>query len=151
VFFPSQPRDIGVAKGSFGSYITRAVLFGDYPGGCIPLEDSGEEIPMKSYKKIALFSLVVALAIPTVAAAQGSGADTFKAKCAMCHGADGSASTGMGKSMGLKPLSSPEVQGMSDADLIALITNGKGKMPAYKGKLSDAEISAVAKYVKTLK
>ena len=30
-------------------------------------------------------------------------------------------------------------------------TNGKGKMPAYKGKLSDDEISAVAKYVKTLK
>ena len=52
--------------------------------------------------------------------------------------------------MGLKPLSSPEVQKMSDADLTALVTNGKGKMPAYKGKLSDDEISAVVKYVKTL-
>lgn len=79
------------------------------------------------------------------------GATTFKAKCAMCHGADGSASTGMGKSMGLKPLSSPEVQKMSDAELTALVTNGKGKMPAYKGKLSDEEISAVVKYIKTLK
>jgi mono/diheme cytochrome c family protein len=79
------------------------------------------------------------------------GAATFKAKCAMCHGADGSASTGMGKSMGLKPLSSPDVQKMSDADLTGLIANGKGKMPAFKGKLSDDEISAVVKYVKTLK
>ena len=104
---------------------------------------------MSCFQRTALVSL--ALAIPTVAFAQGSGADIFKAKCAMCHGADGSASTGMGKSMGLKPLSSPEVQKMSDADLTALITNGKGKMPAYKGKLSDADISAVVKYVRTLK
>jgi cytochrome c6 len=79
------------------------------------------------------------------------GAATFKAKCAMCHGADGSASTGMGKSMGLKPLGSPEVQKMSDADMSALVANGKGKMPAFKGKLSDEDISAVVKYVKTLK
>jgi mono/diheme cytochrome c family protein len=83
--------------------------------------------------------------------AVADGAAVFKAKCAMCHGADGSASTGMGKTMGLKPLSSPEVQNMSDADLTALVTNGKGKMPAYKGKLSDDEIGAVVKYVKTLK
>jgi cytochrome c6 len=57
----------------------------------------------------------------------------------------------MGKNMGLKSLSSPEVQKMSDADLTALVTNGKGKMPGYKDKLSDDEISAVVKYVKTLK
>ena len=102
-------------------------------------------------KRTALVGLALILAIPTLAFAQGSGADIFKAKCAMCHGADGSASTGMGKSMGLKPLSSPEVQNMSDADLTALVTNGKGKMPAYKGKLSDADIASVVKYVKTLK
>jgi cytochrome c6 len=110
-----------------------------------------EEIAMTLCKRITLLSLAVALAIPMVAAAQAKGEATFKAKCAMCHGADGSASTGMGKSMGLKPLSSAEVQNMSDADLTALITNGKGKMPAYKGKLTDAEISDVVKYVKTLK
>jgi mono/diheme cytochrome c family protein len=57
----------------------------------------------------------------------------------------------MGKTLGLKPLSSPEVQNMSDADLTALITDGKGKMPAYKGKLSDADIQAVVKYIRTLK
>jgi len=105
----------------------------------------------KCYNRAALVVLALVLAIPAAAFAQGSGGDIFKAKCAMCHGPDGSASTGMGKTMGLKPLSSPEVQKMSDADLTALITNGKGKMPAYKGKLSDADISAVVKYVRTLK
>ena len=106
---------------------------------------------MTGLKRLVLVGMALALAMPTVAAAQGGGADIFKSKCAMCHGPDGSASTGMGKSMGLKPLSSPEVQKMSDADLTTLITNGKGKMPAYKGKLTDAEISSVATYVKTLK
>ncbi len=53
--------------------------------------------------------------------------------------------------MGTKPFSDPSIQGMSDADLAAAITNGKGKMPAYKGKLTDAQISGLAAYIKTLK
>ena len=100
--------------------------------------------------KIKSSVLVATLALASSAFAAADGAAVFKAKCAMCHGVDGSASTGMGKSMGLKPLSSPEVQKTSGADLTAQVTNGKGKMPAYKGKLSDDEISAVVKHVKTL-
>ena len=106
---------------------------------------------MAASKGVALYVVAMALAIPTIASAAAGGADIYKAKCAMCHGADGSGHTGMGKSMGLKPLSSPDVQNVSDADLTALITDGKGKMPAYKGKLSDADISAVVKYIRTLK
>ena len=106
---------------------------------------------MTGLKRLVLVGMALALAMPTVAAAQGGGADIFKSKCAMCHGPDGSASTGMGKSMGLKPLGSPEVQKTSAADMSALVTNGKGKMPAFKGKLSDEEITAVVQYVKTLK
>jgi mono/diheme cytochrome c family protein len=111
-----------------------------------PKFNGGKSKTMKIESLVAV--ACVALAGSAFAA---DGAATFKAKCAMCHGADGSASTGMGKSMGLKPLSSPEVQKMSDADMAALITNGKGKMPAFKGKLSDDETSAVVKYVRTLK
>jgi cytochrome c6 len=106
-------------------------------------------------KKVNVAVLTVATALAVVLtlslSANAQSADLFKSKCAMCHGADGSASTGMGKSMGLKPLSGPEVQKMSEADLITLITNGRGKMPAYKGKLTDDQIKAVAEYVKTLK
>ena len=46
-------------------------------------------------QRIALFSFVIALALPPLAAAQ-SAADTYKAKCAMCHGADGSGKAAMG-------------------------------------------------------
>jgi mono/diheme cytochrome c family protein len=94
---------------------------------------------------LALLSLVIALALPPVAAADA--AADFKAKCAMCHGADGAGKA----SMGTKDMGSADVQKMSDADLTAEITNGKGKMPAYKGKLTDAQISDLVKYVRTLK
>lgn len=106
---------------------------------------------MKTYKSAILLGLALLLVFSTFAAAQDSSADLYKAKCAMCHGADGKASTGMGKTMGLKPLSDPEVQAMSDADLAALITNGKGKMPAMKGKLTDDQIKGLVKYVKSMK
>ena len=35
--------------------------------------------------------------------------------------------------------------------MTTIITKGKGKMPAYGGKLSDGDISAVVKYIRTLK
>ena len=100
---------------------------------------------VKSLQRIALFSFLLALALPQIAAAQGA-ADTYKAKCAMCHGADGSKSM-----MGAKPLNGADVQKMSDADLTEAITNGKGKMPAYKGKLTDAQIKDLVSYIKTMK
>jgi|ERR1700683_3016999 cytochrome c6 len=101
---------------------------------------------IRRLQRIGLFTFVLALALPQIATAQ-SAADTFKAKCAMCHGADGSGKA----AMGTKPLGSADVQKMSDADLNAAITNGKGKMPAYKGKLTDAQIGDLVKFIRTLK
>ena len=99
---------------------------------------------MKMLQSVVLLSLVAALAVP--AFSQGNAADLYKSKCAMCHGADGSKTT-----MGAKPLNGAEVQGMSDADLNGAITNGKGKMPAYKGKLTDEQIKDVVAFIRTLK
>jgi mono/diheme cytochrome c family protein len=98
----------------------------------------------KWFTGIALLSLVLSLALPPMAAADA--AADYKAKCAGCHGADGSKSM-----MGAKPLSGADVQSMSDADLKAEIANGKGKMPAYKGKLTDEQIDDLVKYIRTLK
>jgi mono/diheme cytochrome c family protein len=82
--------------------------------------------------------------------AQTSGADTYKAKCQMCHGADGLGQTPAGKSMKAIPFNDPQLVAKSDADLIAATTDGKNKMPAYKGKLSDADIKATIAYIRTL-
>jgi mono/diheme cytochrome c family protein len=104
---------------------------------------------MKNQIKLALLGIMAAVTVSPVFA-QSSGADTYKAKCTMCHGADGTGSTPAGKAMKALPFSSPELVKASDADLIAATKNGKGKMPAYSGKLTDGQIKDVIAYIRTL-
>ena len=99
-------------------------------------------------KAATVILLAGSIAVP--AFAEGAGADTYKAKCAMCHGADGLAATTMGKNMNIKSFKDPAQVKLTDAQLIASTTNGKAKMPAYKGKLTDAQITDVVKYIRTL-
>jgi|SRR5437667_8561328 len=107
---------------------------------------------MKTAIKLLLVILALAMMFSTWSVAEDMmGADLYKAKCAPCHGVDGKGQTPMGKKMGLKDLGSAEVQGKSDADLNAIITNGKAPMPGYKGKLTDAQITSLVKYIRTLK
>jgi cytochrome c6 len=105
---------------------------------------------MKTIMKSVLAVLTFALVFSTGSLAQ-SAADTFKAKCAMCHGADGKGDTAMGKKLGLKDLGSGDVQKLSDADLTAIITKGKDKMAAYEGKLTKEQIDGLVKFIRTLK
>lgn len=94
------------------------------------------------------FSLLI-FAASTVSFAQ-TAADNFKAKCQMCHGADGNGDTPAGKAMKAHPFNSPDVLKESDADLIAIIQKGKNKMPAFAGKLTDAQITDLVAYIHTL-
>jgi len=99
----------------------------------------------KTMVVLAMSAMLVTIAMPAFAA---DGAATFKAKCAMCQGADG---TKENPGMGVKSLAGADIQKQSDADLTATVTKGKGKMPAYAGKLSDEDIKAVVAFVHTLK
>ena len=94
--------------------------------------------------------LLLLIAVAAVAGGDGSAA-LYKGKCAMCHGPDGSGQTTMGKNLKLRDLRSAEVQKQSDAELEKIITDGKGKMPAYKGKLPPVEITDLVKFIRTLK
>ena len=102
---------------------------------------------MKKYAVIVMFVIMAAFA---AGASAQSGADTYKAKCQMCHGATGLGDTPAGKSMKAVPFKSPDLIKASDTDLIAATTNGKGKMPAYTGKLTPAQIKDVIDYIRTL-
>lgn len=82
--------------------------------------------------------------------AQSSGADLYKAKCQMCHAADGSGNTPAGKSMKAIPFDSPDILKEPDATLSAAIKNGKGKMPAFTGKLTDPQVTDLVAYIHTL-
>jgi mono/diheme cytochrome c family protein len=52
--------------------------------------------------------------------------------------------------MKARPFNSPEVMKMSDDDLIQVTRDGRGKMPAYAGKLTDDQIKAVVAHIRTL-
>ncbi|HEY1254283.1 MAG TPA: cytochrome c [Terracidiphilus sp.] len=94
--------------------------------------------------------LVLAATIAGAAAAQAPGADTYKAKCAMCHGADGLAATPMAKNLKVLSFKAPEMLKASEAQFIASTKNGKNKMPAYAGKLTDAQIKDVVAFIRML-
>jgi cytochrome c6 len=97
---------------------------------------------------VAVGSVVLFASVSSLA--QSSGTDTYKAKCQMCHGADGLGSTPAGKAMKARPFNAPDVLKESDTDLTAVIKNGKNKMPAFTGKLTDAQITDVVAYIHTL-
>jgi len=86
----------------------------------------------------------------TLAFAQSSGSDIYKAKCQSCHGAEGAPNPGIAKMMGVKPVTDPSVKSLSEATMITDTTNGKGKMPAFKGKITDSQIKASVDYFRSL-
>ena len=89
------------------------------------------------------------LFLPAVSALADAEA-TYKAKCAGCHGVDGSANTPAGKTLGVRDFQSPEVQKETDAELAEIIAKGKNKMPKYADKLKDSEIKDVVGYMRSL-
>jgi cytochrome c6 len=79
----------------------------------------------------------------------GSAKATFQTKCAMCHGPDGAGSEA-GKSLNVPDLRSEAVQKLPDAQLVTTISDGKGGMPPFKGSLSETQIHALVRYVRSL-
>jgi cytochrome c6 len=96
----------------------------------------------------AMTCLTLLLLTSPQLAAQG--AETFKTKCAMCHGADGSGKTVMGEKLNLRDLRSPGVQKQSDADLTQIISKGKGKMTPFESKLSKEQIDQLVTHLREL-
>ncbi len=66
--------------------------------------------------------------------------------CARCHGADGRSDNELGRS-----LETPAINGESVARTIRVVTNGEGQMPGFKKKLTKAQITSIANYVKNMK
>lgn len=104
---------------------------------------------MKTRLVSTLAAVVLVVVLPAFAAGP-DGAALYKAKCALCHGADGSGQTPVGKSMKLPDLRSAEVQKLTDIELTKVISGGKGKMPAYGQKLTTAEIGSIIAHIRTL-
>jgi mono/diheme cytochrome c family protein len=99
---------------------------------------------MKLSKLLIATAIGLCLALPSLSFA-ADGAATYKAKCAMCHGAEGQGKVG------------PALKGtaLSADQITALITTGDdSKKPPHKkpvNGLAADDAKAVADYVKSLK
>jgi cytochrome c6 len=100
--------------------------------------------------RFAIAVLTAFFFVGTSPAAPPADAGLFKTKCAACHGPDGKAQTGIGKAEKIPDLTSAEVQKQSDYELGSIITNGKGKMPAYGKSLKPDQIKDLVSYIRTL-
>ena len=99
---------------------------------------------------IALFVLLMIAFVASAVAQNTPAKDLFASKCAMCHGPDGSAQTTMAKNLKIRDFHSADVQEQSDADLKTVITKGKGKMPAFDGKLTGEQIDQLVGYIREI-
>ncbi|MGA2960161.1 MAG: cytochrome c [Candidatus Korobacteraceae bacterium] len=99
-------------------------------------------------KKVLFSILALAVAVPAAFAADLASDANYKAKCAVCHGANAEGKP----AMKVAPLKS--AAGKSTAELTATIENGTTttpKMSAFKGKLTDAEIKTLVAEIQALK
>ena len=103
-----------------------------------------------NHRPLAL-AVVLAVSLGSPALVLADGPALYKAKCAACHGPDGSGSTAVGKSLKVSSLGSADVQKLTDAELSKAIADGKGKMPAYGKKLTAEEIQSLVAVIRTMK
>lgn len=122
-------------------------------------------------KRIAFFvsmtlgvSALILLGITYQKAAAGSGSPSAGRKvhvdnCQRCHGAQGRGDGPAGKLLKTKPAdwtNKQKMSGMSNDFLFKIIKSGGGSvgkstlMPAFKGKLSDAQINDVISFIRSL-
>jgi len=94
--------------------------------------------------------LAVLIACASLEAEENSspGEAMFKRKCVLCHGADGSGNTPLGKQLQAANLGSKEVQKLTVTEMRKQVHDGRANMPAFGDQLSDEEITQVIQYVR---
>ena len=100
------------------------------------------------FSLLALCLALVLGAAPSFAADLTSGATVFNGNCAACHMGGGNVVNAERtlKADALKAYLANFADG-PEAAVAYQVTNGKGAMPAFGGKLSEAQIADVAAYV----
>ncbi len=104
-------------------------------------------------------ALIVALFVASLASANAADVgENWTKHCGSCHGKDGKGQTKAGRKANAKDLTETSYQAtFTDEQMFKQIKegmkdkNGKEKMKAFGGALSDDEIKALAAYVRGLK
>ena len=100
------------------------------------------------FSVFCMFAVLIACTSLVAEENSPPGEAVFKGKCALCHGADGSGNTPLGKQLQAANLGSKEVQKLSVVEMRKQVHDGRANMPAFGDQLSDAEITQVIQYVR---
>jgi mono/diheme cytochrome c family protein len=107
-------------------------------------------------KKTIMIAACLAIGIVTLSAAEVK--ENWEKHCASCHGKDGKGETKAGRKADVKNLTDATYQAtFTDEQMFKQIKegmkdkNGKEKMKAFGGTLSDDEIKALVAFVRGLK
>ena len=114
---------------------------------------TGDAFRMVSVTVFMLLGLAIVRggnAAPNSGPSTGVMADAFVAKCALCHGKDGRGLPSW-RAKGQPDFTDAQWQkNHTDAQIAETIRSGKGKnMPSFKGKVSEAEITALVSRVRS--
>ena len=114
---------------------------------------------MKDLRLLALLTVscffVAGLETQLTSAASGDatkGKLIYKTNCLMCHGERGKGDGPI--SAALRPpaadLTGSKAKAKSDKDLLTIIQDGRGAMPAWKFQLKEQDIQSVLAYIRSL-
>jgi mono/diheme cytochrome c family protein len=104
------------------------------------------------FQRVLVLGLALAVAPAAFCGDEGNG--VFTKACASCHGKDGKAQTPAAKKLGVKDLSQSK---LTDEQIVQQILEGKldqkkdSKMPAFKEKLTKAELDSLIPVVKAFR
>jgi len=77
--------------------------------------------------------------------------DVYLDKCAVCHGKDGSGKTAKGKKLKVRDLRSPDVQKLSEAEMIDIVAKGKGKdMDGYEKEPGKDMVKSLVEHYRSM-
>ncbi len=110
--------------------------------------------------RLRWLALAAAFAAPLAAGCTGAGSSAgdidgqalYEELCARCHGPDGEPTPSMVAQHGVRDLTEPTVQAeMTDDEIHEQVIRGSRnhQMPAFGGVVSDEEIEAVIRHVRT--
>jgi mono/diheme cytochrome c family protein len=116
----------------------------------LPLNRAGSTLPEASAAREKRTTEAKPPATAATSNARKAAWQIYVGKCSACHSRDGSGTGTIGRSMHIPSLTSAEVQGKSDENLEIVISNGSGKMPAYKKKFSPEQIQLLVAYIREL-
>lgn len=109
---------------------------------------------MRKNAAFAPFAAIAVFAIISPArrvAAADARSESWQTYCSVCHGDDGRGQTDEGRKHKARNLTDAKWQEtIDDARIVRSITKGHDEMPAFGKKLSEAEIKALAREVRSL-